>query len=194
MMKAIMRSASVALTAIVCVFAVTPLNLGCGSSGAATSGASNTVAGKGGGARAASDCDQSGLVWRSANKTNYTSYPEPGSEECVKFNGCAYEGSFAACDGKKPLEWVKSHNIAAVFPDSKTLELHDLCLKSGRETLVVTVYDTCADSDCDGCCSQNKGNKDQLIDLESFTNERWGVPDGPIQWADLGPTQGAGCK
>ena len=239
MMMTMLRSSSVALAAIASVFVVPISGLGCGTSGVATGGASNTAAGKGGaptnvgagsdvggssagvgpstsggnaastsgasgnagssgnaagGAATANGCAQPGLVWRSANKTNYTSYPEPGSEECVKFSGCLYEGLFAACDGKKSLAWVKSHNIVAAFPDLKTLELHDLCLKAGNKTIVVTVYDTCADSDCDGCCSQNKGDKDELIDIESFTNERWGVPDGPIQWADLGPTKGAGCE
>ena len=146
-----------------------------------------------GGAPAGSGCDQPGLLWKTANKTNYTSYPEPGSDECVKFSGCMYEGLFAACDQKRSLEWVKSHNIVAAFPDLKTLELHDLCLKSGKKTIVVTVYDTCGDSDCDNCCTQNKGNKDELIDIESFTDARWAVPDGAIEWADLGPTQGSGC-
>ena len=37
------------------------------------------------------------------------------------------------------------------------------------------------------------GNKDLLVDIESFTDQRWGVEDGVIQWADLGPTKGAGC-
>jgi hypothetical protein len=154
-----------------------------GASGSATGGASG-----------GSSCDQPGLVWKTANKTNYTSYPEPGSEECVKFSGCLYEGLFAACAQKRSLEWVKSHNIAAAFPDLQTLKLHDLCLKSGKKTIVVTVYDTCGDSDCNNCCTQNKGNKDQLIDLESFTDARWGVPDGAIEWADLGPTKGSGCE
>ncbi|MET0792801.1 MAG: hypothetical protein ABW061_14875, partial [Polyangiaceae bacterium] len=137
-------------------------------------------------------CDTPGLVFKSANKTNYTSYPEPGSDECVKFSGCEYEGLFAACDGKQSLDWVKAHNIVAAFPLAG-LELHDLCLKSGNKTIVVTVYDTCGDDDCDGCCTENKGNKDELIDIESFTDQRWGVEDGPIQWADLGPTKSAGC-
>jgi hypothetical protein len=160
-------------------------------SSAATSGASSGAGASAGGA--ASGCEQPGLVWKTANKTNYTSYPAPGSDECVKFSGCMYEGLFAACDQKRSLDWVKSHNIVAAFPDLKTLELHDLCLKSGAKTIVVTVYDTCADGDCDGCCTQNKGSKDELIDIESFTDARWGVPDGAIDWADLGPTQGPGC-
>jgi hypothetical protein len=160
-----------------------------GSLGSSAGSSGNAAAGASGG----SGCDRPGLVWKTANKTNYTSYPEPGSEECVKFSGCLYEGLFAACPEKRSLEWVKSHNIVAAFPDLKTLALHDLCLKSGQKTIVVTVYDTCGDSDCDNCCTQNKGDKQQLIDIESFTDARWGVPDGAIEWADLGPTKGSGC-
>ena len=159
-----------------------------------TSGSVSTAGGgsAAGGAPAGSGCDSAGLTWKSANKTNYTSYPEPGSDECVKYSGCLYEGLFEACDKKQTLDWVKAHNIVAAFP-LKGLELHDLCLKSGNKTIVVTVYDTCGDSDCNGCCTQNKGNKDELIDIESFTDQRWGVDDGAIQWADLGPTKGPGC-
>jgi hypothetical protein len=147
-----------------------------------------------GGSPATGECDDPNLAWKSANKTNYTSYPEPGSEECIEFNGCTWEGLFAACDDKKSEAWVSEHAIVAAFPDFEELELHDLCLRKGSKTIVVTVLDTCADSDCDGCCSENQGNADQLIDLESYTNARWGVPDGPIEWADLGPTRGTGCE
>lgn len=147
-----------------------------------------------GGTRSAATCDTPGLTWKSARKTTYESYPEPGSEECVKYNGCQWEGQFAACTGKKPEAWVKSRNIVAVFPAFADLALHDLCLKSGDKTLVVTVLDTCGDSDCDGCCTANQGDADALIDLEKYTNERWGLPDGQLQWADLGPTRGSGCE
>jgi hypothetical protein len=60
--------------------------------------------------------------------------------------------------------------------------------------MVVTVYDTCGDSDCGGCCTENRGNADALIDLEKYTNQRWGLDDGRIQWADLGPTKSGGCS
>jgi len=149
----------------------------------------------------ASGCDAPGLVWHSANKTNFTSYPDPGSEECIKYNGCAYEGQFAACSKTESKAWVASHNIVSVFPNLNrasngiaALALHDLCLKSGNKTIVVTVLDECADSDCSGCCTQNKGSAEELIDIESFTDARWGVPDGRIEWADLGPTRTAGCN
>ncbi len=167
---------------------------GASSAGASHGGAPGAGAGGGGsaGAPSGTGCDTAGLTWKTANKTNYTSYPEPGSDECVKYSGCLYEGLFEACDKKQTLDWVKAHNIVAAFPLAG-LELHDLCLKKGDKTIVVTVYDTCGDNDCDGCCTENKGNKDELIDMESFTDARWGVPDGAIQWADLGPTKGAGC-
>jgi hypothetical protein len=149
--------------------------------------------GEAGGAQDPSACDAPGLVWKTGSKTNYTSYPEPGSEECIVYSGCKYEGLFAACTGKKPIAWVKSQNIAAFFPGFESVRLHDLCIRAGGKTMVVTVYDTCADSDCNGCCSRNQGRADALIDLESFTNARFGVPDGPVQWADLGPTRSTGA-
>jgi hypothetical protein len=166
--------------------------MGLSGSGGAASGGSAGSTGSGGGATAGCDTTP-GLVWKTANKTNYTSYPVAGSAECIEYSGCMYEGDFAACD-HETLDWVKIHNIVAVFPDLGTLKLHDLCLKSGNKTIVVTAIDECGDNDCDGCCTENKGNKDELIDVESFTNDRWGVDDGPIQWADMGPTKGAGCN
>ena len=132
------------------------------------------------------ECDDPSLDWNTANKTNYTSYPEPGSQECVEFNGCMWEGLFAGCEDKQTEAWVEAHDIAAVFPGFNSLEHHRLCLRSGNRRMIVHVLDTCADSDCDGCCSENRGSADALIDLESYTNARWGLEDGPIEWADLG--------
>lgn len=165
---------------------------GTSSTGGASgqSGAAGSSAGSG---PTTSDCNAAGLTWKSARKTWYTSYPDPGSEECIEFNGCMWAGLFAACNDKKTEDWVSKHNIVAAFPGFEQLELHDLCLKSGDKTIVVTVLDTCADEDCSGCCTQNQGDNDALIDLESYTNERWGVEDGVIQWADLGPTKAGGC-
>jgi hypothetical protein len=138
-------------------------------------------------------CDTPNLVWKTAAKTEYTSFPDPGSPECIQYSGCDYMGMFAACDKTATEAWVAAHNIVAAFPDFATLKLHDLCLKSGSKTIVVTVIDTCGDSDCGGCCTQNKGTADELIDVESYTAARFGVPDGRIQWADLGPTTGQAC-
>jgi hypothetical protein len=159
-----------------------------------TGGAAPTSTGTGG-AAPTSACDDPALTWKTGAKTNFTSYPTPGSAECIQYSGCMYEGEFAGCDQTEPLAWVMSHNIVAAFPDFTALKLHDLCLKSSTgKTIVVTVLDTCGDSDCNGCCTQNKGTAAELIDVESFTDMRWGVPDGRIQWADLGPTKTSGCK
>lgn len=140
-------------------------------------------------------CDDPELVWHTGNKTNYESYPDPGSPECTEFNGCEYLGEFAACENTMPEAWVMTHDIAAVFP-LDDLALHRLCLRSGDTTMVVTVIDTCADSDCSGCCTENRGDADALIDLEKYTNARFGVEDGPLEWADLGPGDPAfdGCN
>ncbi len=72
--------------------------------------------------------------------------------------------------------------------------LRDICLKSGTKSIRVTVIDTCGDQDCGGCCTQNKGDADALIDLEKYTYQRFGVPDGTIQWADMGPSSIEGCN
>lgn len=140
-------------------------------------------------------CDDPSLVWRSGNKTHYESYPDPGSPECTEFNGCEYLGEFAACENTMPESWVMAHDIAAVFP-LDDLALHRLCLRRGNATIVVTVIDTCADSDCDGCCTENRGGADALIDLEIYTDARFGIEDGPLEWADLGPGDPAfdGCN
>jgi len=169
---------------------------GAGATGAAgKSGGAGATGSGGAGGNMSTACDAPGLVWKTGSKTNFTSYPAPGSDECIKYSGCMYEGMFAGCNKTEPLAWVMTHNIVAAFPDFNALKLHDLCLKSSTgKTIVVTVLDTCGDSDCSGCCTQNKGTADELIDVESFTNMRWGVQDGRIQWADLGPTTGSGCQ
>ncbi len=140
--------------------------------------------------RSTTPCEDPDLVWKTGRKTNYTSYPEPGSEECIVYNGCTWAGQFAHCSGVRSEAWVASRDIAAVFPDAG-LAGHDLCLRAGERVMVVTAIDTCGDSDCDGCCTRNKGDADALIDLESYTNARWGLADGAVEWADLGPNPSA---
>jgi hypothetical protein len=164
-----------------------------GASGPAGTGGRTSADGATGTDAAGIGCDTPGLVWKTAAKTEYTSYPDPGSPECIEYSGCEYMGMFAACSNTATEEWVAAHNIVAAFPDFGTLKLHDLCLKSGTKTIIVTVIDTCGDSDCSGCCTRNKGTADELIDIESYTAARFGAPDGRIEWADLGPTKGQAC-
>lgn len=174
------------------------------SSGGSSSGGSSSGSSGGSSSGGGTGCSAPNLTWKSANKTNFTSYPDPGSPECIQYNGCAYEGQFAACSQTESKSWVKAHNIVSVFPNLTkasngipALALHDLCLrdpKNPSNTIVVTVLDECADSDCSGCCTQNRGSAEELIDVESFTDARWGVDDGPIEWADMGDTKGSGCN
>jgi hypothetical protein len=124
-----------------------------------------------------------GLTWRKANLTWFTSYPDPGSEECIEFNGCTWAGQFAFA-GKQSKSWVMSHNIAAVHSkDANTYKLKTLRLRKGGKQIDVTVYDMCADSDCSGCCTANSRSTGFLIDIESFTADRFGVRDGVVDWA-----------
>jgi hypothetical protein len=183
----------IALARIGGIFAAAALSLGCQSEDPPPSPGGGGSVDAGGSMDAGQACTDPSLVWKTANKTNYTSYPDPNSPECIQYNGCTWAGQFAACSAVKTEEWVSAHNIVAVFPDFDALKLHDLCLRKDQKTLVVTVLDTCADADCSGCCTTNRGSADELVDVESYTDARWGVPDGPIEWADLGPTTGDGC-
>ncbi len=118
-----------------------------------------------------------------AHLTWYTSYPDPGSEECIVYNGCTWAGYFAGVEGKMPEDWVEEHNIAAVHEkDFDTYKNKTLRLTQGANEIDVVVYDMCSDSDCDGCCTKNVGELGFLIDVESYTAERFGVNSGVVDW------------
>ena len=124
-------------------------------------------------------------TWRKANLTNFTSYPDPNSEECREYNGCTWAGQFAFVAGKQSKSWVQSHNIAAVHQkDASKYRLKTLRLKKGTKQMDVKVYDMCADSDCSGCCTRNanKGGIKFLIDIEKYTKQRFGSGSGVVQW------------
>jgi hypothetical protein len=98
---------------------------------------------------------------------------------------------------------VQSHNIVSVFPDISKYAYHNLCLRddSNGKTIVVIALDTCADSDCSGCCTQNRGSANELIDVEINTDKRFmnmGLNGGAsIHFADLGPAPASaysGCN
>jgi len=126
------------------------------------------------------------LSYRRANLTNFTSYPDPDSEECEEYNGCKWAGYFAFVEGRKPESWVRSHNIAAVHSrHAGTYKLKKLRLKQGSHQIDVKVYDMCADSDCDGCCTRNMRQTGFLIDIEKYTMRRFGSGDGVVKWACL---------
>ncbi len=140
----------------------------------------------GGGSADARFVDEDGLSWRDANLTNFTSYPEPGSEECEDFSGCEWAGRFAFVDGQQTEAWVMAHNIAAVHSDhADQYGLHTLRLRAEDRRIDVVVYDLCSDSDCSGCCTRNARETGFLIDLEHYTAERFGMGDGIVEWACL---------
>jgi hypothetical protein len=129
-------------------------------------------------------------VWNKAYLTWYISWPDPGSEECVKYNGCQWAGYFAGIEGQQTEQWVSEHNIISIHEkdwdkyNGKTFKLR----QNGR-TIEAVVYDKCADSDCDGCCTQNAGQLDFLIDIESYTCEKFSGSkegcDGIVEWTCL---------
>ena len=126
------------------------------------------------------------VTWRRANLTWYTSYPEPGSEEWNNYNGGMWAGYFAFVSGKQPESWVAANNIAAVHSDhADTYKLKTLRLRQGTRQIDVKVYDKCADSDCNGCCTANSRETGFLIDLESYTKERFGSGHGIVEWTCL---------
>ena len=129
-------------------------------------------------------------VWNKANLTWYISWPDPGSEECVVYNGCEWAGYFAGLPDQQTEEWVSEHNIISIHEkDWGKYKLKTFRLRQNGRTIDATVYDQCADSDCDGCCTQNAGELGFLIDIESYTCERLSGTkdgcDGVIEWTCL---------
>lgn len=129
-------------------------------------------------------------VWNKANLTWYISWPDPGSEECVVYNGCEWAGYFAGLPDQQTEEWVSEHNIISIHEkDWGEYKLKTFRLRQNGRTIDATVYDKCADSDCEGCCTQNAGELGFLIDIESYTCERLSGSkdgcDGVVEWTCL---------
>lgn len=126
--------------------------------------------------------------WRLANLTNYESFPDPNSDECIYYNGCLWAGYFAFVDGKQTEEWVMNHNIASVHSrNADEFKLKTLRLRQGNKEIDVVVYDMCSDSDCNGCCTENADANGIgfLIDIEKYTMQRFGSGDGIVEWKCL---------
>lgn len=134
-----------------------------------------------------SSATASDTVWNKANLTWYTSWPEPGSEECEDYNGCTWAGWFAGLDEQQTEEWVSEHNIIAIHEkDWDTYKLKTFRLRKNGHTIDAVVYDMCADSDCDGCCTKNAGKVGFLIDIESYTRARFNnYGSGTVEWTCL---------
>ena len=142
------------------------------------------------------DTDGCSGPWYQANLTWYESYPDPDSEECIEYNGCTWAGQFYGLDETQTEQWVAAHNIASVHQkDWNWLGLKNIKIRQGDHEIIATVYDLCSDSDCDGCCTQNLGpvNPDgnrYLIDLESYTAQRFGSDSGTVEFQICSGTGG----
>lgn len=133
---------------------------------------------------------QADTVWNKAVLTWYISWPDPGSEECIEYNGCEWAGYFAGLSDQQSEEWVSEHNIISIHEkDWKQYKLKTFRLRQNGKTIDAVVYDKCADDDCDGCCTKNAGSIGFLIDVESYTCERFTGSkegcDGVIEWTCL---------
>ena len=129
-------------------------------------------------------------VWNKANLTWYTSWPEPGSEECEDYNGCTWAGWFAGLEDQQTEQWVSEHNIIAIHEkDWNKYKLKTFRLRQNGRTIDAVVYDMCSDSDCNGCCTKNAGQLGFLIDIESYSCERLTGDkegcDGVVEWTCL---------
>ena len=125
-------------------------------------------------------------TYRRANLTNFESYPDPDSEECREYNGCRWAGYFAFVNGRKPESWVRRNNIIAVHSrDANRYRLKTFRLKKNGRTIDAKVYDMCADSDCNGCCTRNARSTGFLIDIEKYTMRRFGSGSGIVEWTCL---------
>ena len=129
-------------------------------------------------------------VWNKANLTWYISWPDPGSEECIVYNGCEWAGYFAGIDGQQTEEWVSQHNIISIHEqDWSKYKGKTFRLRQDGNTIDAVVYDMCSDEDCDGCCTENAGKLGFLIDIESYTCERFSGTkegcDGVVEWTCL---------
>jgi hypothetical protein len=148
------------------------------SSSAGTTSAAGTSNGGGGGEVIGE--------WNQANLTNFESYPDPGSEECIEYNGCTWAGQFAGIDGTQTEQWVMEHNIAAVHSaDFEQYKLKTLRLRMEGDEIDVVVYDECSDDDFEGCCTANSSETGFLIDVEKYTMQRFGHGDGIVEWVCL---------
>ena len=126
------------------------------------------------------DC---GTDWYEARLTNYESYPDPGSDECIYYNGCQWAGYFYGVNGQQPESWVEANNIIAVhMKDWNWLGLKTVNLRQGNRRITGKVYDACADSDCNGCCTANLAGDGFLIDVEKYTMQRFGSGDGIVEF------------
>lgn len=124
----------------------------------------------------------------SASMTFYESLPEccPGTSnynpnadttECDEDNACHWYGQLAYVDGTKDLSYFQTNNIVSLFSiasgsASPYNGQYITITKPGYPAFTALVADTCADSDCGGCCTTNAHPNQWLVDVEYWTAVR----------------------
>lgn len=88
------------------------------------------------------------------------------------YNGCAWDGDFAYV-GNRPFDYVQNTDIIAFFASSgetfprKIIRVYS---PGHDKTVDAIVLDTCGDSDCNGCCTENADTGGgYLVDMEENT-------------------------
>ena len=119
--------------------------------------------------------------WTEASLTTYTSFPaccsDPNADpaECTDYSGCDYQGQFAFIP-EQTEDWVQQNDVCAfatTHGDINTYANQKILIDKWDKTIECNVVDTCADSDCDGCCTENAGESGYLIDMEYWTVQRY---------------------
>jgi hypothetical protein len=90
------------------------------------------------------------------------------------YNGCTWAGYFAYKNGKQPLSWVQNTDTVALFNVGGAHEQYanrQIRVSVRGQTFQAEVVDTCADSDCNGCCTRNAQSNggSWLVDVEYYT-------------------------
>ena len=73
--------------------------------------------------------------------------------------------------------FVDAVNVAAVHSDDwDAYKYRTVEINFKNKVAEFQIWDYCADKDCDGCCSENRGSNGFLLDLDSSAVLRiWGV-------------------
>jgi hypothetical protein len=137
--------------------------------------------------------------WKEASWTHFNSYapccedspnydPTADRTECDNFSACDNIGQLAY-SGQQSLEWVQNNSIISFFSidgDNTSFGNKTMRVSAAGLTVEALVADTCVDSECDGCCSNNADPSGYLVDMEYWTVMNNFGPDvvahGQICW------------
>jgi hypothetical protein len=157
--------------------------------------------------------EECGDGWTPASWTTFTSYAlccegtpyydsSADKTECEEYNACSYPGDFAYI-GHKSYNFVESNNLISFYSthgDNSSYGNQRIRIAARGTTVEAIVADTCGDSDCNGCCTENASPSGYLVDMEYHTVVNnfgdIGAASGQVCWQlvddDGGTTSGGG--